>query len=379
MATAGANQEPGAAGAGGAFGVVVVGASAGGLDALRRLVAGFPADLPAAVFIVQHLYRESVSLLPDLLAQAGLLPAKHPRHGETIRPGVIYVAPPDYHMLLDQPGVITLDRGPRENMHRPAIDPLFRSAARTYGPLATGIILSGSKDDGALGMLALRMYGGHTIVQEPSDAAYSEMPQSVLDQVEGIDHVVPVAAMPELVVDLVRKALQAHAVSGSVPNRRSDFMPGLLSNDGARAERGGRARSERSGEGAMPTNTGEVPSGDVDPLATEPDVFICPECGGALQMEQQGQLVRYRCHTGHAFGMKSLDMAYAERVEYALWAAMSALKERTVLSRRMAEHVHESRLVEEYRRQADEAHRQARVIEDLLSRFDPQHIDAAPS
>lgn len=319
--------------------VIVIGASAGGLEMLRTLVAGLPADLPAAIFVVRHFFRESTSLLPELLMQAGSLPALHPYNGQPIERGTIYVAPPDYHMLLKQPGIIMLDHGARENLHRPAIDPLFRSAARTYGAATIGVVLSGTRDDGVAGLLAVRLRGGRTIVQDPADAPYPEMPQNALEQVPGVERVAPIAEIPGLLVEWTRQGL---------PAAEGRHVPAT----------GGR---EASAE--------ETHIMEDDPLATGPTVLICPECGGALALHQDGNLVQYRCHVGHIFGLQSLDAAYSERVEQALWAAMRALKERAALNERMAERMSLPGLREEYRKQASAAWAQARQIEELLAQL----------
>lgn len=322
--------------------VIVVGASAGGLEMLRTLVAGLPADLPAALFVVRHFFRESTSLLPELLMQAGSLPALHPYNGQPIERGTIYVAPPDYHLILNRPGLITLDHGARENLHRPAIDPLFRSAARTYGAATIGVVLSGTQDDGAAGLLAIQLRGGRTIVQDPADAPYPEMPQNALEQAPGVERVAPIAEIPGLLTEWVRQELPAATAARATRGR----IEGSL-------EREGSAKEGRTMEN--------------DPLATGPTVLICPECGGALALHQDGNLVQYRCHVGHIFGLQSLDAAYSERVEQALWAAMRALKERAALNERMAERMSLPGLREEYRKQASAAWAQARQIEELLA------------
>ncbi len=159
------------------YAVVVVGASAGGTQALPQLFSQFSPDLPAAFFVVQHLFAEIVSTLPIFLERAGKMPAVHARDGQEVEPGMIYVAPPNYHLSVRQPGILEVSYGARENLHRPAIDPLFRSAARTYGRRTIGLLLTGTKDDGVAGLLAVKMRRGIAIVQDPNDAAYGEMPQ----------------------------------------------------------------------------------------------------------------------------------------------------------------------------------------------------------
>jgi two-component system chemotaxis response regulator CheB len=369
--------------------VIVIGASAGGIEALRRLIAGLPENFPAAVFVVQHMYREAESVLPEILSRAGALPVEFARHESPIEPGRVYVAPVDYHLLLTRPGLITLDRGPRENLHRPAIDPTLRSAARTYGPYTVGVILSGTQDDGSLGMLAVKLRGGRTVVQDPADAAYPGMPLSVLEQVEDVDFVLPVAAIPELLVQLVGQPVAAanaaerrEPVHGSGNSPQEPLAPAGMgmapAGMGKETRKVAAMSPENRSSGDMPPDAGALDVPPVDPLADVPDVMICPECGGALRLHEQGQLVHFRCHTGHAFGIRSLDIAYSERVEHALWAAMSALKERAVLSQRLAQHNVGSRLREEYQRQAEAAWGQARVIEELLAQAGPPSDMPAP-
>ena len=169
--------------------IVVIGASAGGIEALRELVSELPADLPAALFVVVHIQPYAVSRLPEILSRAGALPATHASNGEPIQPGHIYVAPPDRHLLVRQ-GRIALSRGPRENHSRPAIDPLFRSAARAYGSRVIGVVLSGALYDGSMGLLVVKTRGGMAIVQDPREAAVDSMPRSALRLVEA-DAVLP--------------------------------------------------------------------------------------------------------------------------------------------------------------------------------------------
>ena len=187
--------------------VVAIGASAGGIQALTSLASGLPRDFPAAVFVVVHIPPYAVSRLPEILSRAGPLPAAHARQGEPIEPGRIYVAPPDRHLLVRQ-GWVELARGPRENHSRPAIDPLFRTAARAYGPRVVGVVLSGSLYDGSMGLMAIKTRGGVAVVQDPNEAAFASMPRSALQAVTA-DHVLPAAAMAAVLGDLVGEAVDA--------------------------------------------------------------------------------------------------------------------------------------------------------------------------
>src|SRR5438477_8843312 len=183
--------------------IVVVGASAGGMHALEKLVAGLPRDLPAAVFVVWHLSPGVRSVLPKVLARAGPLPAEHARDGDAIRPGRIYIAPNDHHLLLER-GYVRVTKGPKENRFRPAVDPLFRSAAYIYSTRAVGVVLSGALDDGTAGLWAIKLRGGTAIVQDPVDAMQRSMPINALDNVE-VDYKVPVAEMGSLLARLAQE------------------------------------------------------------------------------------------------------------------------------------------------------------------------------
>jgi two-component system chemotaxis response regulator CheB len=186
--------------------IIVVGASAGGVEALSRLVHDLPADLPAALFVVLHVPAHGTSLLPYILARNGPLPARHPDDGEPIVHGRIYVAPPDMHLLIRREQV-RLARGPRENGHRPAVDPLFRTAARSYGPQVVGVVLSGTLDDGSAGLVAIRQRGGVAIVQDPDDALYPGMPRSALEAVRA-DHCLPVGQIGATLAELAHRAVE---------------------------------------------------------------------------------------------------------------------------------------------------------------------------
>ncbi len=181
--------------------IVVVGASAGGVEALGRLCAGLPADFPAAICVVQHLSPDAHSMLDKLLGRAGQLPVSVPQDGEPVLPGHVYVAPPDWHMLL-RPGRLLLRRGPHENRSRPSIDVLFRSAAVAYGPAVIGVVLTGLLDDGTEGLIAIKQAGGLSVVQDPAEAAWPSMPLQALER-NGVDHVATLDAMPALLTRLL--------------------------------------------------------------------------------------------------------------------------------------------------------------------------------
>jgi two-component system chemotaxis response regulator CheB len=208
-------------------------------------------------------------------------------------------------------------------------------------------------------MLAIQLRGGRTLVQDPDDAPYPEMPRNVLDQLSGIDYVVRVAAMPGLIVQLVQELTPTAARVGSKPMASASGEPYRQPTNSPQAERAGARTVEMNAMNLDATPT--------DPLATEPDVFICPECGGALTPVHHDRMLHYRCHTGHTFGAQSLESAYGERVEHALWAAMSALKERATLNERLAQRTSIAHLRIEYARQAEEARRQAQVVQELIA------------
>jgi two-component system chemotaxis response regulator CheB len=181
------------------FAIIVIGASMGGVEALQSVAAGLPRDIPAALFVAQHVGR-CASQMPRLLSRAGPLPAAHAAQGAVIRPGRIYVAPPDHHLLVER-GHARLTRGPRENWARPAIDPLFRSAARAYGSCVIGVILTGMLKDGSAGLRAVRAAGGHAVVQDPADAAAPDMPWNALRHA-GADYRLRLAEMPKVLAQL---------------------------------------------------------------------------------------------------------------------------------------------------------------------------------
>jgi len=289
--------------------IVVIGASAGGVEALSEIAAALPADLCVPVFCVLHLPANGTSALPQILSRAGPLPATQGKDGEVIRPGHIYVAPPDLHMLLED-GRIRLARGPRENHHRPSVDPLFRSVARYYRERAIGVILTGSLDDGSAGLLAIKRNGGIAIVQDPHDALFPGMPQSAL-AVTTVDHCLPLAEIGPTLVQIVMKSAGGaeQPVSGS-----SDDLE--FENRIAQADQDAIEDDNRPGT---------------------PSQFGCPECGGVLWEIESEQIVRFRCRVGHAYSSNSLLASQTDGLEAALWSALRALEEKVSLTRRLAE------------------------------------------
>jgi two-component system chemotaxis response regulator CheB len=286
--------------------IVVVGASAGGVEALTQLVRALPADLPAALFVVCHIPPAVPSRLPQILSRQGPLPAAHPRDGEPIRPGRIYVAPPDYHLRLT-PGLVRLGHGPRDNRHRPAIDPLFRSAARAYGPRVVGVVLSGTLSDGSAGLLAVRNAGGVAVVQDPEEAEMSFMPRSA-QEIAGADYVLPASQIAALLADLAGRPFPPRGG----PNMADPLeqLPEQVRQD-MLAQQNGRRRGQLT-------------------------VLTCPECGGSLWQVDEEKLTRFRCHTGHAYYGEALLAEQSEVLEAALWTAVRTFKEQTILARQLA-------------------------------------------
>jgi two-component system chemotaxis response regulator CheB len=317
--------------------IVVIGASSGGVDGLSRLVAGLPADLPAAVFIVLHLEPGFASRLPEMLSARGPLRAKHAMHGEPIAPGRIYVAPPDNHLML-RPGYLHVVRGPKENGHRPAVDALFRTAAMVYGPRVIGVVLTGYLDCGTAGMMSIQARGGVTVVQDPRDAAVPEMPQSVITHV-AVDHVVPLDGMAGLLARLVREP------AGPLPGH----VPGAL----------------------------REMEGDELGVAAE---LVCPICQGRLTETRHDGFEMFRCHVGHAFSLESIAAEQAEETERALWAAVRALEESAGLARRLAAGA-SGYMRQKFEEKEETQSQQAAMIRrillrgNMLSRADAEDVD----
>lgn len=314
--------------------IIVIGASAGGVSALRTLTGGLPLDLPAAVFVVIHSAANGPGMLAEVLDNASSLPVAYAVDGEPIERGRIYLAPRNHHLLIKN-GSVELSPGPRENRSRPAVDPLFRSAARAYGNRVIGTILTGNLDDGSRGLLLVKQHGGLAVVQDPNDALYPGMPSSALDYV-AVDHVVPLARMAELFGELTREALPEGASNTSSRPTRADEV---VDPDTEREQPGARSS------------------------------FICPECGGSMRETQQKGFLHYRCHVGHAFGGQTLLDQQSQAVEAALWTALRTLEDHAALRRRLAENARTHNLgtsAANFTESAEDVGRQAEVLRKLL-------------
>jgi two-component system chemotaxis response regulator CheB len=286
--------------------VIAIGASAGGFHVLMELAAQLPADFPAAVLIVLHIGSHP-SELPKLLSARGPNPVVHPCSGQPLQRGTIYVAPPDHHMLLHGDS-IHLSRGPREHHARPAIDPLFRSVAIACGSRAIGVVLSGRLDDGTPGAQAIKQCGGLIVVQDPDDSEQASMPSSVCENLE-VDRCVPRAVLAETLINLV----------GTPAAAPVDLPAWLLCEQ-------------------------RVSEGEADPMEDlnrigKPSVFACPDCDGVLWEVMDSKPKRFRCHTGHAFTLRTLEHTQATNTNKALWSAVRALQEReSLLAALVADH-----------------------------------------
>jgi two-component system chemotaxis response regulator CheB len=321
--------------------VIVVGASAGGVEALTELARALPADLPAAVFVVLHLPQDARSHLPEILDRAGRLPSSHAVDGAPIHPGRIYVAPPNRHLFLEGDRM-RLSFGPRINNVRPSIDVLFRSAARGFDGRTIGVVLSGNLDDGTLGLDAIQLRGGTVVIQDPDEARFPGMPRSALERVRA-DYVLPVARIAPLLTELTRKAGDRASQRGGNGAVTPDPIPSAVSDDVAPAPHEKR---------------GNVASG-----------FTCPNCHGSVWEIDDGGLPRIECRVGHAFSIDAFLGEQAIALEDAIWSAINALEERGMSLRRFAEKfagIERRKLA--YLEQAEVVERQAGLLRDGLVR-----------
>lgn len=318
--------------------IVVVGASAGGIPTLKTLVGSLPADFPAAMFIVQHMSPEAKSVLPEILARAGPLPVSSASDNEEIQLGHIYVAPPNCHLLVE-PEQVRVVRGPRENRHRPSVDVLFRSAAWAFGPRVVGVVLTGYLDDGTAGLWAIKTCGGVTVVQDPFDALHQAMPESAAKAVD-VDYSLPVSQIAPLLVQLAHEPIDPLREFARPSTIKTEIEFAKMDRDIT----------------------------DMNTLGTL-SPFTCPACRGALWELQDGDILRYRCHTGHAYSKESLLSDQTTAVEDALYAALRAVEEKSTALRRLSErHAgHSEPLEKDYRNKASELDETAQVLRSLLA------------
>jgi two-component system, chemotaxis family, protein-glutamate methylesterase/glutaminase len=319
--------------------VIVVGASMGGVEAIRQLLQGLPGDLPAALFVVQHTADHGPGLLAQVLGKSSRLPVVTAAEGQRFDRGRVYVAPPDLHLIVGHDHV-HVRRGPRENASRPAIDPLFRSAAASCTTRVIGVVLTGTLNDGTSGLQAIKRCGGLAVVQDPRDAAYGEMPRSAVRQV-AVDHVLPLHEIPAILAALSR---QARPLPPEVPDEiRAEALIAAQDISDMRQLEEGRT---------------------IAPIT-------CPECHGSMHEIVEGELVRYRCHTGHAFTLEALGAIQADAWERALYSAYRAQQERAILLNHMAEDARAKgaeTAAEQLQRRAQSYEEGADLLRDLLAR-----------
>jgi two-component system chemotaxis response regulator CheB len=333
--------------------IIVIGTSAGGIEALRVLVGGLPLDLAASVFVVMHTSPESPGMLAGILDHFGDLPAVNAKDGERFQPGKIYVAPPDRHLLVE-PGIVRLTRGPKENRFRPAVDPLFRSAAQTYGPRVAGIILTGYLDDGTAGLWTVKQLGGTAIVQDPKEALVPFMPQNAMAHVR-VDYCLPLAEIAPLLVRLTSE--EAEKEEAYQMPKEVEIEVNI-------------AKEQKALE------AGVLSLGD-------PSNYACPECHGVLLQIRVDNLLRFRCHTGHAYSIESLLADITEKMDDAVWNSIRAFEEGELFMRLMAEHLgdgHNGDTAEGFRQRADEAQRSAQLLRQVAmngQEWKPGHDDTS--
>lgn len=319
--------------------IIAVGASAGGMEALKNIVAQLPCDFPGTVFIVWHVSPTYPSMLPQILQRVCSLPVAHAIDQEAIEPGRVYIAPPDHHLIVEQ-GQVRLTRGPKENRFRPSVDVLFRSAALAYGSQVIGVVLTGSLDDGAAGMYAIKHRGGIGLVQDPFEALYPSMPIQAMKAAE-VDYCLPMKELGALLVSLVNKAVEKKK-----ENPVSDQMEmevAIAQEDNA------------FGLGVMKLG--------------EPSPYTCPECHGVLLKLKEGKFIRFRCHTGHAYSLNTLLAEVTKYIEDQLWGTLRAIEESQLLMSHMAEHMREendNEMAALFFQKSEEANQRTELIRQAL-------------
>ena len=321
--------------------IIVIGASAGGFEALKKLTAGLPEDLAASIFIVWHMSPDVRGVLPQVLNRAGKVFAKAAEDGEEIIENRIYVAPPDHHLLVEK-GSVRLTRGPKENRFRPAVDPLFRSAAYAYGNRVIGVILSGALDDGTAGLWTIKRRGGLAVVQDPWDAEVPSMPENAVREV-AVDYTVPMAEMADLLVRLSKEDVPENAEMNMEEDEKTRIEIDIAAEKSA-------------------FEAGVMKLGALTP-------FTCPECHGVVSKIQDGNIRRYRCHTGHAFSADSLLSSLTANIEDGLYNALRGIEESIMLLTHLGDHyaeINEPKLAAVYFKKANEADQRVKIVRQAI-------------
>ena len=304
-------------------------------------MAALPATLDAVIFIVWHMSPDVTGMLPQVLNRENTLFASNPIDNEVFTFNRIYVAPPDKHLLLEK-GLVRVVRGPKENRFRPAVDPLFRSAAQSYGRRVIGIILSGALDDGTAGLWTIKSRGGLAIVQEPAEATFPSMPESALAAVD-VDYRVPLAEMATLLVKLTAETVTEASEIAMEEQRKTTIETRIA------------AQKPALGQGVLTLGT--------------PSPYACPDCHGVLLAIADGDLIRYRCHTGHAHSADSLLATITEQVEDTLWSAIRGVEESILLLNNLGDHYAEKnqpKLAAMYFKKAQEAESRAELVRQAV-------------
>ena len=315
--------------------MIVIGASAGGFEAIKTIIKNLPPDFKPPVFIVWHISPRVKGILPHVLNQLNSIPASNAYNNEPIKASHIYVAPPDYHLLVEKDKVL-VTHGPKENRFRPAVDPLFRSAAYAYRERVIGVILSGALDDGTAGLWTVKNFGGTAIVQDPVDAEFSSMPENAMRQVN-VDYCVGVSEIANLLVRLSKEEVTKNTTVMKPEETKKEI---------------------EIAAGQNPLEEGVLQFGNLSPLT-------CPECHGVLVRLQNDNIIRYRCHTGHAYSVDTLMEAITEKIENSLYSAIRGMDESYLLLNHLGDHLAESnqpKLAAVYFKKAKEAKEKSELV-----------------
>src|SRR5919199_5159478 len=309
------------------------------MEALKKLVAQLPSNFPGSLFIVWHVAPAYPSVLPQILARVSPLPVAHAIDNEAIELGRIYIAPPDHHLLVES-GHVRVTRGPKENRFRPSIDVLFRSAARSYGKQVIGVVLTGLLDDGASGLYGVKEQGGLAVVQDPFDALHASMPMQAMKAV-AVDHCVPIAEIGALLVHLTNETVEKEG--GHLVPEQMDIEVRVAREDNA-------------------FESGIMKLGKLSP-------YTCPECHGMLLQLKEGNLLRFRCHTGHAYSINTLLAEVTQSIEAILWDGIRTIEASEMLMIHTAKHLremNEHEAADLLLQKAEDAKRRANLVRQAL-------------